>query len=157
MIKIRIPFARKCTFVLLISWCKCFSTRMIIHITAPTKSTKSNIMFALKNKVQLIGNLGSSPEVRNTENGKKLVRFSVATNESYRNSKGEKVTETQWHNLIAWGNVAEIAQKYLTKGSEVAIEGKLVSRNYTDKEGNKKYITEIQVNELLMLGGKSVA
>ncbi len=114
-------------------------------------------MFALKNKVQLIGNLGSSPEVRNTEAGKKLVRFSVATNESYRNSKGEKVTETQWHNLIAWGNVAEIAQKYLTKGSEVAIEGKLVSRNYTDKEGNKKYITEIQVNELLMLGGKSVA
>jgi single-strand DNA-binding protein len=126
-------------------------------ITAPTKSTKSNTMFALKNKVQLIGNLGSSPEVRNTEAGKKLVRFSVATNESYRNSKGEKVTETQWHNLIAWGNVAEIAQKYLTKGSEVAIEGKLVSRNYTDKEGNKKYITEIQVNELLMLGGKSVA
>ena len=114
-------------------------------------------MFALKNKVQLIGNLGSTPEVRNTENGKKLVRFSVATNESYRNSKGEKVTETQWHNLIAWGNVAEIAQKYLTKGSEVAIEGKLVSRNYTDKEGNKKFITEIQVNELLMLGGKSAA
>jgi single-strand DNA-binding protein len=114
-------------------------------------------MFALKNKVQLIGNLGSTPEVRNTETGKKLVRFSVATNESYRNSKGEKVTETQWHNLIAWGNVAEIAQKYLTKGSEVAIEGKLVSRNYTDKEGNKKFITEIQVNELLMLGGKSVA
>jgi len=114
-------------------------------------------MYALKNKVQLIGNLGNAPEVRNTETGKKLVRFSVATNESYRNAKGEKITETQWHNLIAWGKVADIAEKYLIKGSEVAIEGKLVNRNYTDKEGNKKYITEIQVNELLMIGNKAVA
>ena len=109
-------------------------------------------MYALKNKVQLIGNLGNAPEVRNTESGKKLVRFSVATNESYRNGKGEKITETQWHNLIAWGKVADIAEKYLIKGTEVAIEGKLVNRNYTDKEGIKKYITEIQVNEILMLG-----
>jgi single-strand DNA-binding protein len=114
--------------------------------------TKRNIMYALKNKVQLIGNLGNAPEVRNTESGKKLVRFSVATNEQYKNAKGERVTETQWHNLIAWGKVADIAEKYLVKGTEVAIEGKLVNRNYTDKEGNKKYITEIQVNELLMLG-----
>jgi single-strand DNA-binding protein len=109
-------------------------------------------MYALKNKVQLIGNLGNAPEVRNTESGKKLVRFSVATNEQYKNAKGERVTETQWHNLIAWGKVADIAEKFLAKGTEVAIEGKLVNRNYTDKEGNKKYITEIQVNELLMLG-----
>jgi single-strand DNA-binding protein len=109
-------------------------------------------MYALKNKVQLIGNLGNAPEVRNTESGKKLVRFSVATNEQYKNAKGERVTETQWHNLIAWGKVADIAEKFLVKGTEVAIEGKLVNRNYTDKEGNKKYITEIQVNELLMLG-----
>jgi single-strand DNA-binding protein len=109
-------------------------------------------MYALKNKVQLIGNLGNAPEVRNTESGKKLVRFSVATNEQYKNAKGERVTETQWHNLIAWGKVADIAEKYLVKGTEVAIEGKLVNRNYMDKEGNKKYITEIQVNELLMLG-----
>jgi single-strand DNA-binding protein len=109
-------------------------------------------MYALKNKVQLIGNLGNTPEVRNTESGKKLVRFSVATNEQYKNAKGERVTETQWHNIIAWGKVADIAEKYLVKGTEVAIEGKLVNRNYTDKEGNKKYITEIQVNELLMLG-----
>jgi single-strand DNA-binding protein len=114
--------------------------------------TKRNIMYALKNKVQLIGNLGNAPEVRNTESGKKLVRFSVATNEQYKNAKGERVTETQWHNIIAWGKVAEIAEKFLVKGTEVAIEGKLVNRNYTDKEGNKKYITEIQVNELLMLG-----
>jgi single-strand DNA-binding protein len=114
-------------------------------------------MYALKNKVQLIGNLGNAPDVRKTEGGKKLVRFSVATNESYRNAQGEKVTETQWHHLIAWGNMADIAEKFLVKGSEVAIEGKLVNRNYTDKEGNKKYFTEIQVNELLMLGHKPVA
>ncbi len=120
-------------------------------------STKLKIMNALKNKVQLIGNLGNAPEVRNTESGKKLVRFSIATNESYRNAKGEKVTETQWHNLIAWGKVADIAEKYLTKGSEVAIEGKLMNNNYTDKDGNKKYSTEIQVHELLLLGNKPVA
>ena len=112
-------------------------------------------MYALKNKVQLIGNLGNAPEVKTTQSGKKLARFSVATNESYRNATGEKVTETTWHNLVAWGKVAEIAEKYLTKGSEIAIEGKLINRSYTDKDGNKKYITEVQVNELLMLGSKA--
>ena len=114
-------------------------------------------MYALKNKVQLIGNLGNAPEVKTTENGKKLARFSVATNESYRNASGEKVTETTWHNLVAWGKVAEIAEKYLNKGSEIAIEGKLINRSYTDKDGNKKYITEVQVNELLMLSSKTAA
>ena len=112
-------------------------------------------MNALRNKVQLIGHLGQDPEIRNTDAGKKLVKFSVATNEIYRNTKGEKVKETQWHNLIAWGKIADIAEKYLNKGTEVAIEGKLINKNYTDKEGNKKYVTEIQVNELLMFGGKS--
>jgi len=111
-------------------------------------------MYALKNKVQLIGNLGNNPEIRTMEGGKKMARFSVATNETYRTAKGEKVTETQWHNLIAWGKVAEIAEQFLSKGSEVAIEGKLINRNYTDKEGNKRYITEVQVNEVLMLGDK---
>lgn len=111
-------------------------------------------MYALKNKVQLIGNLGNAPEVKTLDGGKKMARFSIATNESYRNAKGEKITETQWHNMIAWGKVAEIAEKYLTKGKEVVVEGKLVNRNYTDKDGNKKYITEVQVNELLMLGEK---
>jgi single-strand DNA-binding protein len=116
---------------------------------------KLKIMYALKNKVQLIGNLGAKPEVKNTESGKKLAQFNVATSESYRNAKGEKITETQWHRVVAWGKLAEIAEKYLDKGKEVAIEGKLVNRSYTDKEGNKKYITEIQVNELLMLGTKT--
>ena len=118
-------------------------------------STKLKVMNALKNKVQLIGNLGNAPEVRNTESGKKLARFSIATSETYRNAKGEKVKETQWHNVIAWGKVADIAEKYLAKGSEVAIEGKLMNNNYTDKDGNKKYVTEVQVNEVLMLGDKS--
>ncbi len=112
-------------------------------------------MYALRNRVQLIGNLGNAPEIRKTETGKKLVRFSVATNESYKNSNGEKVTDTQWHNLVAWGKLADIAEKFLNKGTEVAIEGKLINRNYTDKEGIKKYITEIQVNELLLLGSKA--
>ena len=114
-------------------------------------------MYALKNKVQLIGNLGNNPEIRTIEDGKKLARFSVATNETYRNAKGEKVTETQWHNLVAWGKVAEIAEQFLSKGSEVAIEGKLINRNYTDKDGVKRYVTEVQVNEVLMLGEKKSA
>ena len=112
-------------------------------------------MYALKNKVQLIGNLGHAPEVKTVGEGKKMARFSVATNETYRNAKGERVTETLWHNLVAWGKVAEIAEKFLAKGSEVAIEGKLMNRSYNDKEGNKKYITEVQVNELLVLGEKA--
>jgi single-strand DNA-binding protein len=112
-------------------------------------------MYALRNKVQLIGNLGAAPEIKTLEGGKKMARFSIATNESYKNAKGEKVTETQWHNLVAWGKVADIAEKYLTKGKEVVIEGKLVSRSYNDKEGSKKYITEVQVNELLLIGEKT--
>ena len=83
--------------------------------------------------------------------------MSIATNETYKNAKGEKVTETQWHNLIAWGKTAGIIEKYLTKGSEVAVEGKLINRNYVDKEGVKRYVTEIQVNELLMIGGNKAA
>lgn len=112
-------------------------------------------MYALKNKVQLIGHVGNHPDVKSTENGKKLARFSVATSEVYRNAKGDKITETQWHSLVAWGKVAELAEKYLGKGSEVAIEGKLINRNYTDKDGNRKYVTEVQVNEVLLLGSKS--
>ena len=118
---------------------------------------KLSIMYSLRNKVQLIGNLGKQPEIKTTESGKKLVKFSLATNEIYTNPKGEKVKETQWHNLVAWGKLADIVEKYLNKGSEVAIDGKLISNDYTDKEGNKRHSTEIQVNELLMLGSKSNA
>ncbi len=111
-------------------------------------------MNAIKNRVQLIGHLGSAPDVRETESGKKLAKFSLATNQSYRNANGEKITETTWHQLIAWGSIADIAEKYLNKGSEVAIEGRLINRSYTDKEGVKKYISEVQVNEMLLLGSK---
>ncbi len=111
-------------------------------------------MYALRNKVQLIGNLGAAPEIKELDGGKKMARFTMATNESYKNNQGERVTETQWHNVVAWGKVAEIAEKYLSKGKEIAIEGKLIHRSYNDKEGNKKYVSEVQANELLLLGGE---
>lgn len=114
-------------------------------------------MNALKNKVQLIGNLGKAPEVRDTENGTKMARFSMATNETYTGRTGKKETQTTWHNIIAWGKLAEIAEKLLTKGKEVAIEGKLVNRTYTDKDGIKRYITEVQANELLLIGSEKPA
>ena len=100
-------------------------------------------MNAVKNKVQLIGNLGQDPDVKAIGEDKKVAHISVATNENYRNAKGEKVTETQWHNVVAWGKLADIAEKYLLKGTEVVIEGKLINRNYTDKQGVKRYITEV--------------
>jgi single-strand DNA-binding protein len=111
-------------------------------------------MNALRNKVQLIGNLGMDPEIKILESGKKLAKMSMATNETYKNAEGVKVTETQWHNLIAWGKTAEICEKFLKKGGELAIEGKLINRNYTDKDGIKRYVTEVEVNEILMLDSK---
>jgi len=112
------------------------------------------IMKAIRNKVQLIGNLGMDPEVRMTESGRRLVHMRVATNETYKNAEGEKVTETTWHNITVWGQLAGIAEKYLRKGSEVMIEGKLVNRQYTDKQGIKRYVTEVQAGELLLLDKK---
>ena len=111
-------------------------------------------MNALKNKVQLIGNLGMDPEIKILEGDKKLAKMSIATNNSYKNAQGELVKETQWHNLIAWGKTAEIFEKHIKKGREIAIEGKLINRNFIDKEGLKRYVTEIQVNEVLILGNK---
>ena len=111
-------------------------------------------MSTLRNKVQLIGNIGNTPEIITLDNGKKLAKFSLATNETYKNASGEKVTNTDWHNIVAWNNTAEIIEKYVEKGKEVAIEGKLTTRSYEDKDGTKRYITEIVVNELLMLGHK---
>ena len=111
-------------------------------------------MNAMRNKVQLIGHLGQAPEIKTIADGKKVAHLSVATNKNYKNIKGEKVIETQWHTVIAWGKLAEIAEKYLVKGIEVAIEGKLINRNYTDKQGVKRSVTEIQANELLILTKK---
>ena len=113
---------------------------------------KFKIMNTLRNKVQLIGNLGNDPEVITLESGKKLAKFAIATNESYKNTNGEKVTDTQWHNIVAWGKTADIIEKYVSKGKEIAIEGKLTSRSYETKDGEKRYITEVVCNELLMLG-----
>lgn len=111
-------------------------------------------MKTLRNSVQLIGRLGKDPEVK-TFSGKKKASFSIATSDSYKNAKGEKVEDTQWHNLVIWGKLAEVAEKYLKKGSEVAVEGKLVHRAYETEKGEKRYFTEINVNDLLMLGGKN--
>ena len=111
-------------------------------------------MSTLRNKVQLIGNLGNDPEIITLESGKKLAKFSLATNETYKNAQGESVTDTQWHNIVVWNKTAEIVEKYLSKGKEVAVEGKLTTRSYDDKDGIKKYMTEIIVNELVLLGSK---
>ncbi|WP_282016824.1 single-stranded DNA-binding protein [Salegentibacter mishustinae] len=111
-------------------------------------------MSTIRNKVQLIGNVGREPEIVNLESGKKLAKFSVATNENYKNASGERVTDTQWHNIVAWGKTAELIEKYVNKGKEVGVEGKLTSRSWDDKDGNKHYITEVVCNELLLLGQK---
>jgi single-strand DNA-binding protein len=121
---------------------------------ANNNNLKPYLMSTLRNKVQLIGNLGNNPEIITLDSGKKLAKFSIATNESYKNASGEKIADTQWHNVVAWNKTAEIIERYLEKGNEVAIEGKLTSRSYETKEGEKKYITEVVANEVLMLGGK---
>lgn len=107
-------------------------------------------MSALRNQVQLIGRLGQDPEVKNLENDRKLTKFTLATSEVYRNSNDEKVEDTQWHNIVIWGKLAAIAEKYLVKGKEIAISGKLVHRTFEDK-GVKKYFTEIVANDMVML------
>ncbi len=114
-------------------------------------------MTALRNKVQLIGNLGMNPEVKEFDGGKKVAKFTMATNETYKNQKGEKVQETQWHNIVAWGKTAELMETLLAKGKEVMIEGKITSRSYEEKEGNKRYITEVVAQEFLLLGAKQTA
>ncbi|MDW3208663.1 MAG: single-stranded DNA-binding protein [Reichenbachiella sp.] len=107
------------------------------------------------NKVILLGNLGKDPEVRHLENGRAVANFSIATSETYKNKQGEKVTNTEWHNVVLWTPLAEIAEKYLNKGNQVYIEGKLTSRSYEDKEGVTKYITEVVGREMTLLGGPS--
>lgn len=109
----------------------------------------------LKNTVQLIGNVGQAPELKTFESGTKKVSFSLATNESFTNAKGEKVEDTQWHNISAWGKQAEVIAEYVKKGSQIMIEGKLTNRSYDDKDGNKKYFTEVVMNEFVFMGSKA--
>jgi single-strand DNA-binding protein len=109
-------------------------------------------MNALRNKVQLIGNVGNEPEIKIFEGGKKVAKFTIATNEVYYNENKEKITDTQWHNISAWGKVADVIENFVSKGKEIAIEGKLTHRSYDDKDGIKRFYTEVIANELLLLG-----
>lgn len=112
-------------------------------------------MNTLKNTVSLIGNLGVDPEVTTFDSGSTLARFRLATNESYKNKEGEWVKSTHWHNVIAWGKTAELCQKLLKKGSEVLLEGKLENDSYTNKEGEKRYKTQIAMREFMMINRES--
>ena len=111
-------------------------------------------MSSLRNQVQLIGNLGKDPEVKDLNSGKKVANFTLATNESYRTKDGEKKDNTQWHNIVAWDKTAEIIEKYATKGREVIVKGKLTSENYETKEGEKRYVTKVVCDEIVLIGGK---
>ncbi|WP_417856063.1 single-stranded DNA-binding protein [Xanthomarina gelatinilytica] len=108
-------------------------------------------MNTLRNKVQLIGRLGQDPEIINFEDGNKMAKFSLATDDSYKDKKGEKVERTYWHNIIVKGGLVKVVENYITKGKEIALEGKLTNRSWEDKDGKKHYTTEILCNELLML------
>ena len=111
-------------------------------------------MNALRNKVQLIGRLGKDVEVMTFDDGKVKAHFPVATNEVFKNKEGEKVERTQWHDVVTWGGLAEVAGQHLKKGLEVAVEGRLSYRTYEDGEGHTRYITEVVANEMLMLDRK---
>jgi len=104
------------------------------------------------NKVILIGNVGKDPEVRYLEGGVAVARFPLATSETYKNKNGEKITQTEWHNIVLWRNLAEVAEKYVRKGQQLYIEGRLRSRSYNDKDGNQKWIVEVQGDNMQMLG-----
>jgi len=109
-------------------------------------------MSTIKNHVQLIGNVGIEPTISNLESGKKVARLSLATNENYKDNNGEKHTDTNWHTIVAWRKVAEIIEKYVSKGKEIGISGKLKTRSYQTQDGNQRYVTEVEANEILLLG-----
>ena len=111
-------------------------------------------MSTLRNRVQLIGRVGNDPEVKSFDGGKKLATVSIATSESYKNEKGERVEQTEWHRVVAWGKTAEIIEQFVTKGREIAVDGKLTHRSYDDKDGVKRFMTEIVVNEIQLVGNK---
>ena len=109
-------------------------------------------MNAMRNKVQLIGHVGQDPEIKTFDGGKKVANITIATNDHYTNDKGEKVEQTEWHRVTAWGKLADIIEKYVDKGKEIVVEGKLTHRSYDDKDGTKRYITEVIANDILLLG-----
>jgi single-strand DNA-binding protein len=121
-------------------------------------NTKNNTnMNALKNKVQLVGNMGTAIEVREIASGKKVGNFTLATNETYKDANGQKVEETQWHKIVVWGKQAEIIEKYTSKGSELMLEGKLIHRSYDGKDGEKRYITEVEIRDFMLMGSNKTA
>ncbi len=105
------------------------------------------------NRVQLIGRLGKNPEVRYTSNGSSVANFTMATNESWTGKDGQKNEKTEWHNIVAWGKLGEICGEYLTKGKQVYIEGRLTTRSWDDRDGKKRYTTEVKADNMIMLGG----
>ncbi len=107
------------------------------------------------NKVVLIGNAGQDPEVRHLDSGVAVANFNLATNESYKDKNGEKVTQTEWHRIVLWRGLAEVAEKYVRKGELLYIEGRLRNRAWDDKDGNKRYTTEVFADNMKMLGKKS--
>lgn len=109
----------------------------------------------LRNRVQLIGNVGKEPSIKTFESGKTLASFSLATSDNYTDQNGKKVQDTQWHQVIAWGKTANFIESYIDKGNRVAVEGKLVHRSYNDKEGATRYITEVVISEIMMLSPKA--
>lgn len=111
-------------------------------------------MSALKNHVQLIGNVGQEPTITNLESGKKVARFSLATNEYYKDKEGNKQTDTNWHTIVAWGKTADIVEKYVVKGKEVGVSGKLKPRSYTTDANEQRYVTEVVADEILLLRSK---
>lgn len=119
-----------------------------------THNSKPIIMSDLRNRVSLIGHVGGDPEVKSFDSKGKLAKFSLATNESYQNANGEKISETQWHNVVVWNGLATIVEKHVKKGRFLILEGKIVNRSYTTKEGEKRYLTEIVAHDLNFLGSK---
>ena len=107
------------------------------------------------NKVILVGNVGNDPEVKYLDGGTAVAKFSLATTENYKNKAGERVSQTEWHNVVAWRHLAELTEKYIAKGKQLFIEGKITTRSWEDKDGNKRYTTEIIANSIQMLGRKS--
>jgi single-strand DNA-binding protein len=121
-------------------------------VIGETPKEKAKNMRSL-NKVQLIGRLGKTPEVRYTANGSAVANFSLATNETWTGKDGQKNERTEWHNIVAWGKLGEICGEYLTKGKQVYIEGRITTRSWDDRDGNKRYTTEVKADNMIMLGG----
>ena len=124
------------------------------ELTKNKNNLKTYLMNTLRNKVQLIGRLGQDPEILTFQNGNKMAKFSLATDDSYKDKNGNKVERAYWHNIIIKGGLVNVVENYVNKGQEIAVEGRLTNRNYTTEAGEKRYITEIMVNELLLLGSK---